>query len=160
MKIALLIGNANYDRDDSNLNLLCAECNSSNNMHNLSDVYSSLKNLKEAFEAMNYIVISFIDLNSEEYLRAIRFFRSICEQAERVSVMLYVAGHGYHFKHQDFLVPINARKLIHLNGHNTRGLNQTFSMSCLDNLLENFISEERKQKYNVICLWDLCRQNW
>ncbi len=72
-------------------------------------------------------------------------------------------------------MPIDVRKLIHLNEHDPRGMSQKFSLSSLDNLLENFISCEivvdeqqeteravlnYKEKYNVVCLWDLCRSSW
>ena len=115
--------------------------------------------MREAFESMHYIVLSFIDLNSSDYLRAIRFLRDICESADRVSVMVYVAGHGYRYNHEDFLIPVDACKLIHHNNHDVR-YDQMFSLSSLNNLLENFISEDSRDKYNVIVLWDLCRADW
>ena len=119
---------------------------------------------------MGYLVMAFIDLSSEEFLRAIRFFKNMCDSVDHVSLLIYVCGHGHghHNKHhnKDYLIPINSRKVIHDNNHETHGLDKDFSLSSLDNLLENFIPDDDllsfnpNKKYNIICLWDLCRNEW
>jgi hypothetical protein len=119
--------------------------------------------MKRELERLDYIVIAFIDLNAEDYLRAIRFFREICETAEHVSILVYVSGHGYQANHHDYLIPIDSRLILHRNGHKKHGINHIYSLNSLDNLLENFISDPLtypKKKYTVVCLWDLCREEW
>lgn len=157
LKIALIIGNANYNMS----RLHCSECASfKNDVKHLNPLYSTLELMKDAFEKLNYIVLSFIDLNADEYLRAIRLVRNMCESAKHVSVLVYVAGHGIHSNRHDFLVPVDSVSIVHTNAHNRRCLDHFISLCSLNNLLENFISDDSTGKFNVICLWDLCRKSW
>jgi hypothetical protein len=70
LKIALLIGNGDYYIRDDNINH-CPECRGAKIQINFEQLnpYSSLERLKEKLEAYGFLVMSFVDLNSEEYLR-------------------------------------------------------------------------------------------
>lgn len=110
---------------------------------------------------MNYLVIPFLDLNDEEYLRVIMMFKEICENnfARNISVIAYITGHGHFSNHNEFLIPIDAGKLVHLSKHKLNP--HDFAFSCLKNLMEIFysdpIDEAPSKKYSVVVFWDLCR---
>ena len=115
MKLALLIGNQNYESDDEKVNS-CQKCQTpSYNLTklNLSDSIDGKKRLED----LDYLVMSFIDLDSDEYIRALRLARKMCDKVENVSVLIYVAGLGHNYCHEDFLIPINTKLLLHNNHH-------------------------------------------
>lgn len=122
-------------------------------------VHDSISRLKDKLEKLGYIVMPFVDLDADSYLRFIRLFQKICEEAENVSVFIYVAGHGYNEKNQDFLIPSNIRSIYHANNHEYGPAYSQLRSCSLENLLENFRSTEHT-KFTVTCFWDLCRTKW
>lgn len=162
LKIALLIGNGNYEKD-RNLIGNCANCNRENKWINNLDIYDSLERLQVAYERLGYIVLAFIDLNAEDFLRAVKLFKRICDKADHVSVLVHVMGHGHNYNHHDYLIPIDAKLKIHNNNHAYHGIMNMISISNLHNLLEVFISDinvDPNKKFYVVCFWDLCRSQW
>jgi hypothetical protein len=158
LKIALLIGNGNYERYDLELES-CESWVCANKLSNIN-VYDSVERIKAKLENYGYLTVSFVDLDSEQYLRVIKFFRELCLGAYKVSVLVYVAGHGFNYNKQDYLVPIDSRILMHKNDHTYQGIEKLYGMSSLENLFENFSTNSLLQKFSLVCLWDLCRVSW
>ncbi|CAF0896417.1 unnamed protein product [Brachionus calyciflorus] len=164
LKIALLIGNADYERDEHRYNE-CLMCKSDKSHKWLShlDIYNSLERLKIAYEKLGYIVLAFVDMNADDCLRSVKLFKKICDQADRVSVLLHVIGHGHTYSHHDYLMPVDTRLKYHLNNHQYHGLLHEISISNLHNFLELFISDDRlepNKQFYVVVFWDLCRSQW
>ena len=130
-----------------------------------------LSKLKEKLEQLDYIVLSFLDLDAESFLRAVRYFKEICEGTQSISIFIYVGGHGFHNQYDDHLVPIDVQEDNHAMHHNLDFGNNfeqnihanTFTSNklrwcSLKNLFENLVqlSHDNRLVY-VTCLWDLCR---
>jgi hypothetical protein len=123
-------------------------------------VYDSVERIKSKLESYGYLTVSFVDLDSEQYLRVIKFFRQLCLGAHNISVLVYVAGHGFNYNKQDYLIPIDSRILMHNNSHDYHGIEKLHGMSSLENLFEIFSTDSLSQKFSLVCLWDLCRVSW
>ncbi len=160
LKIALLIGNSNYECDDDEIRM-CKKCQMpSYNLIKL-DILSQFEILKKRLEKMNYLVLAFVDLDAENFMRSLRLVRQLCDQAESVSVLIYVAGHGYHYLKEDYLIPINTKMLLHRNNHDYRRIMySSLSICSLSSLLDNFRPSYPEQNISVVCFWDLCRREW
>ncbi len=160
LKIALLIGNCNYETNDEEIKM-CRKCQSPGyNLTNLN-MSESIETLRQRLEELGYLVMAFIDLDADNYLRAVRLARQICDQAESVSVLIYIAGHGYNYLSQDYLIPINTKLLLHHNNHDyKRILYSSLSLCSLSNLLESFKPLYLDQNISVVVFWDLCRREW
>jgi hypothetical protein len=104
--------------------------------------------------------MSFIDIDSDEYVRALRLARKLCDKSSNVSILIYVAGHGFSYGQEDYLIPINTELLLHYNQHDYRGILTQLRLCSLSNLLENFKTSSSEQNISVICFWDLCRTEW
>jgi len=165
LKIALIIGNANYITWD------CDICRHSDwNFDNLQ-VTDGLAKLKVRLEQLDYIVLSFLDLDAEGFLRAVRYFKEICEGAKSISIFIYVGGHGFHNQYDDHLVPIDVLEDNHAM-HQHLDFNTIIKQNInvdpfrsiklrwcsLKNLFENLVqlSHDNRLVY-VTCIWDLCR---
>ncbi len=130
---------------------------SSFNLLNLN-IYSAFRSLKQRLESLDYLVFSFLDLDADSYLRALYAVRKIYSAAQSVSVLIYVAGHGYNCAKEDFLIPINTETLLHNNSHEIRNIRHgNLSLCSLNNLLDNFKPVTKEQNVSVVCFWDLCR---
>ena len=154
--MALIIGNGNYEINTEEIKS-CRKCEIPS--YNLCDLNlaESIENLKSLLEKLGYLVIAFTDLNAEQFLRAIRAVRKICDMAESVSLLIYVAGHGHNSYSEDYLIPIDAKSLLHQNNHDYRGIHASLNLCSLSNLLENFKPVEN---ISIVCFWDLCRREW
>ena len=157
--MALLIGNEHYESDDEKVNS-CPKCQTPSYNLTRLNLSESFKRLKKRLEDLDYLVMAFIDLDSDEYIRALRLARKMCDQVDNVSVLIYVAGHGHNYCHEDFLIPINTKILLHNNHHDYRGILSQLSLCSLSNLLENFKPTLPDQNISVVCFWDLCRREW
>jgi hypothetical protein len=164
LKIALIICNGAYEKYEETAEMKnCKECLSIYRSLNLIDLssFETAERLRYKLEKLGYLVMAFVDLRSEDYLRVIKLFRKACSNAPRVSSLIYVSGHGFNNCHQDILVSIDARNILHENNHNNHCAQRLFGLSSLVNLFENFVSSpEDNQKFSLICLWDLCRKQW
>jgi hypothetical protein len=119
------------------------------------DIYDSLERLKKELEELNFLVMAFIDLDSEAYLRVIQFFKNFCNQSERRAfIHIHVIGHGHHLKDNDFLVPVNSREIFHKSDHNDY-LEDSFLSSYKN--LQAFMFDGTSDKFQVNIFWDLCR---
>lgn len=151
----MLIGNGDYKKFDVNEKIQkCPRCPSPENYCNLH-LKESLVRLKKKLESFGYLVIAFLDLKEEEFLRVIKYFREFLDNLnKKCTILLYVGGHGFHSScGNDYLVPIDYKLLYHENGHRV-----SLSYLCsLKVLLENFKSDDKKQ-FHIDCLWDLCRK--
>ena len=124
------------------------------------NVYDGMLKMKKLLEKLGYLVIMFVDLKSDEYLRVIRFFRGICDLAESCSVFAYVAGHGFYQDHHDYLIPINSVEIFHSNKHSVHQMKIACAISSLANFFEAMRPDDRNKNIYIDCMWDLCRGNW
>ena len=140
---------------------MCSECQMpSYNLTNLN-INSSFETLKKRLEELDYLVMAFVDLDADNFLRAIHLFRQVCDKASNVSVLVYVAGHGYNYMKEDYLIPVNTKMLLHHNKHEYRRIvNSSLSLCSLSNLIESFKPLSLDQNITVHCIWDLCRRDW
>ena len=64
----------------------CKECLSIYRSLNLIDLssFETAERLRYKLEKLGYLVMAFVDLRSEDYLRVIKLFRKACSNASRV----------------------------------------------------------------------------
>lgn len=145
----LIIGNADYIKIECPLE----ECNKKFKLISSMDIYSNLSNIKAELEALGFLTISFINVNSIEYKGAISLLKKLCESAHKVLVLVYVAGHGHNHLSKDYLIPVDSQNYFHFNEH--KGFLKD-SMECgLHHLMKSF--ESQNEKFTLGVLWDLCR---
>lgn len=154
--MAFLIGNGDYTRFKKTKYIKdCKLCRKRTEDYCDLHMKESLIRLKKKLEDFGYLVVAFLDLKEEEFLRVIKYFRKYLDTLnKRCSILIYVGGHGFHsYPGHDFLVPIDHMLLYHANGHK-----ENIKYLCsLKALLENFKSDNKKQ-FHIDCLWDLCRK--
>ena len=122
------------------------------------NVGESIERLKKMLEDYGYLVVTFLDLKADDFLRVVFYFRKYLERLQKsCSVLVYVGGHGFNSNHQDYLVPIDHILIYHNNNHSDIAYRREFSSSTLHNLLQSFVSPSLMNKVQVDCLWDLCR---
>lgn len=92
-KIALLIGNQNYECEDLN---------------NLQSPEYDIKELRTLLEdVLDFKVISLLDLTHSEMMRALEFFYEMLA-IPGVYALFYYSGHGFATMNKNFLIPVNA----------------------------------------------------
>lgn len=141
---------------------MCKQCTKVLPDYNLTNlnIYSAFETLKKRLESLGFLVLSFLDLDAESFLRALHVARDICAKASSVTVLIYVAGHGHNYVKEDFLIPINTKVLLHNNNHEYNKIYSSLNLCCLSNLLESFRPAFPGQGVSVVCFWDLCRRTW
>ena len=152
--MALLIGNGEYKRFPCK----CCE-NSKYNYDNLT-VSPNLRELKKLLEGNDFLVMAYIDLDDESFLRVIRLFKQKCSEAKNVLAFIYVGAHGYYNSGvYDCVLPVNFQETFHNSKHKF-DVNYTNHL-CLNKILENFVpsNDINETKFSVICFWDMCREN-
>jgi hypothetical protein len=151
--LALLIGNGNY-KMEADLIQSCKLCYLRKDNYRNLDMKDSISRLKMKLEEFGYLVLSFVDLKEDQFIRVIKYFRSYLDTLDkRCSILVYVGGHGFHTHPggQDYLVPVDHMRLCHENGHSEKRY-----LCSLKVLLENFAPKDDEQ-IHLDCLWDLCR---
>ena len=122
------------------------------------NVGESISRLKKMLEDYGYLVVTFLDLKEDDYLRVIEFFRNFFEKLNKSSsVFVYVGGHGFHSNQQEYLIPTDYRLIYHKADHDEIVYRSLFASSSLRNLLRPF-QRTSEYKLHVDCLWDLCRE--
>lgn len=161
LKIALIIGNSNYEPDDEEIKF-CKKCTNMTPSYNLTNlnICSAFETLKPRLEELGYLVMSFLDVDVDGYLRALHMAREVCDRSKSVSVLIYVGGHGHNYVKEDFLIPIDTKKMLHNNNHEYRRIYSSLNLCSLSNLLANFKPTSPSQNISVVCFWDLCRRTW
>ena len=129
--MALIIGNEKYKRFD------CNDCEKSDLKFENLTVSSGLIQLKAKLEENDFYVMSYIDLEGENFLRVIRLFKEKCEAAKNVLVFIYIGAHGFHRGINDFAVPANFQDIYHFNNHQITANMKSLSLCTLRSLLEN-----------------------
>ena len=99
--MALLIGNGQYQRFN------CNDCDATYLKYENLTVEKSLVDLKQLLESNDFIVTVYLDLEAENFLRAVRLFREKCMIAKNVLAFIYIGAHGFHKGVNDFAVPID-----------------------------------------------------
>lgn len=186
MKLALIVGNADYEdyKQGDNYSDL-AKC-SHRKCHEKFEKYSSMRGIYQSMSSMKnelsnlgFLVISFVNVNVNDYMKALSLLKKLCKPACRAYVLVYVAGHGHNCKNLDYLVPVDARMYFHMNDHKPEYFLANSKGSSLVQLMQTFseINNEKKQevsssetadlvadvehancdKLTVRVLWDLCR---
>ena len=122
-------------------------------------VDDSIMRLKNKLETMGYVVMAFLNLDSEMFLNFVTVFRRICGTAQNASILIYVGGYGFHHDSEDFLLPIDVTSVFHASGHETSSLLRHLRNCSLENLLASFETTETNT-FTVTCLWDMCRSSW
>ena len=90
-KIALLIANQNYERED---------------IKSLNSPHNDVKLLKEQMEKMGFKVFAFFDLRYNEVMEALE---KICRKLDAgMYVLLYYSGHGFQHQNVDYIMPVDA----------------------------------------------------
>jgi uncharacterized caspase-like protein len=169
LKIALIIGNPDYDVP----RVECPVANCSEKFKNyssLKDIYNSMSCMKNELENLGFLVISFVNVSANDFNRALRLLKWLCEYADRVFALVYVAGHGHHCKNNDYLVPTDARHYYHINEHKDEHFLASSNECSLLRVLETFVEKNpqqeregfrhehsKEEKFTVRILWDLCR---
>jgi hypothetical protein len=87
LKIALLIGNGYYNRIPD-----CQLCKKFNIDFADLTVVDSLISLKTKLEEMNFEVMSYVDLDTDGYLRVIKLLKELCEKSKSKNVYLFAYG--------------------------------------------------------------------
>lgn len=129
------------------------------NLTNLN-ICSAFETLKPRLEELGYLVMSFLDVDVDCYLRALHMAREVCDRSKSVSVLIYVGGHGHNYVKEDFLIPIDTKKMLHNSNHEYRRIYSSLNLCSLSNLLANFKPASPSQNISVVCFWDLCRRTW
>lgn len=157
LKICFMIGNGMYESSDENgRGEYCQRCAERYDELDYLDIYQNSQRMKQELEKLDFIVISFVDLNHDEYFSVIHLFRRIIDLAHKAFVLVYVAGHGHHIDHNDFLIPINSKS----NYHNNKHIRDDFLSDTFDCSFKNLIrilTLESGDRFTITVLWDLCR---
>lgn len=148
-----MIGNADYE------SLECSndECNLLD-MESL-DMYLNMSRLKAEMEQLDFLTMSFVNLNAREYLRSICLLLEMCKSAQKVLVLVNVAGHGHRDLNNDYLIPVNTQFSFHLNDH--KGYLSDSFICSIQNLMQAFVTDPKtdptREKFTVGIIWDTCR---
>lgn len=150
------MGNADYMK----IECPSGECDEKFKLINSMDIYSNFSKIKAEMEAIGFLTISFINLNSIEYKAALNMLKKLCEPAPNVLLLVYVAGHGHNNLGNDFMIPINSQMSFHLNGHRGFLKDEDCSLETLMRTFEEWTEQPDGRvlpKFTVGVLWDLCR---
>lgn len=150
------MGNADYMKIECPL----GECDDKFKLINSMDIYSNLSMIKAEMEAIGFLTISFINLNAIEYKAALNMVKKLCETANNVLVLVYVAGHGHNNLGNDFMIPVDSQISFHLNGHRRFLKDEDCSLETLMRTFEESTEQADGRvvsKFTVGVLWDLCR---
>ena len=130
IKVALLICNGDYQQDETTEQ--CPDCK---NHLSLSDLNAKEtgQRLRQQLEKLGYLVIAFLDLTAECYLRVIKFFRWMCSKAKKASLLFYVSGHGFYMNNQDLLIPSDALVIFVYSENKNIYMKEIFLLSCCAN---------------------------
>lgn len=124
-KVALLIGNSDY------------KCET-----RLNAATKDVRDLKDAFTALDFRVVSLLNLTKPEIENAVLSF---CELVgENIYVVVYLCGHGFEEHGHTYLVPTDAP-----HGYSAQ------DCVCSETVLENI---QRKNPALVMMIMDICRQ--
>lgn len=129
-----MIGNGNYRNEKTNSK--CRLCFRDDQPFDNLDIYESIERLKVAYERLGFIVLAFIDLNTEEFLRVIKLVELICQNANQVMILFHVIGHGKNYKSHDFLLPRDYFIEYHYNNHIY--FDDDFKAANFKTFMENF----------------------
>ena len=155
--MALIIGNSEYE------SFLYQNCKRCSKYYFLNiNLTPKLALLKYELEKNGFLVMAYIDLKAEDFMRVVRIFKDKCERGKNVLAFIYVGGHGFCHDYVvgDCFVPIDFQKNFHNNNH--KKLINSKNHISLVSLLENFISSEKEKNetnFSVICFWDMCRKD-
>ncbi|KAK2181005.1 hypothetical protein NP493_416g02032 [Ridgeia piscesae] len=125
-KVALLIGSSRYRGNSPRLPAV------------INDIAFTRKKLEE----LQFKVISLVDLDLTEMRKAISWFCDLL--AEGVYALFYVAGHGFQYHGQHYLVPWDAREGVRLA-----------DCLCIEEVQKN--AQEKKPAVLLMFL-DICRK--
>ena len=151
------MANADYDYDCPS-----GECADKYKSIGSMNIYSCLAKIKTEMSQLGFSIISFINLDANEYLQAISLLKSLTKSVKRALVLVYVAGHGHNYLSNDYLIPANSQLCFHNNAHRYYLKESTrCSLYSLMRLFEptDYNDPEQRDKFTVGVLWDLCRTN-
>lgn len=95
-RIALVIGNANY--------------NISSNFNRLNSALNDASDMTEKLKALGFEVQTLKDATQSELIDS---FRTFCEKASRFDVaVVYYSGHGLQYNKSNYIVPIDVKKML------------------------------------------------
>ena len=111
-KVALLIGNQDYDNEK---------------IANLTSPINDITQLKATLEELEFKVFAFANLDSEETVAVLGRFCELLVDAGMYAVFYY-AGHGFEHQNVDYIIPIDAQHPLKCD--------QCFSVKYVESMLQ------------------------
>ncbi len=103
--------------------------------------------------------MSYLDIDTDGYLRALKLLREVCAGAKNVLLFAYAGGHGIRIGLNDIFVPADLQSILH-HFHEDPIDSPLIKAGSLTNLVEMFSgtdSDDVACNFSLNCFWDLCR---